>query len=126
MNTQALDWIKKRLNTIATEEPSQLHRLADELREEWGLPADSDMVPFSTSTVSATVEPIEVTVCLVAAGPNKIDTIKLVRTVTTLGLVESKNFVDALPKPLAELVSPEEAKALAAKFEAIGAKVEIR
>ncbi|MGO4210198.1 50S ribosomal protein L7/L12 [Terriglobus sp. 2YAB30_2] len=70
-------------------------------------------------------EKTEFTVILKEAGANKINTIKAVREVTSLGLKEAKDLVDGAPKPLKENVSKDEAAAVAKKFEGIAA-VEIK
>ncbi len=56
----------------------------------------------------------------------KINVIKIVRELTNLGLKEAKELVDSLPKPIKERVSKEEAEAIKAKFEEVGAVVEIQ
>jgi large subunit ribosomal protein L7/L12 len=70
-------------------------------------------------------EKTEFTVILKEAGANKINTIKAVREVTSLGLKEAKDLVDGAPKPLKENVSKEDAAAIAKKFEGVAA-VEIK
>ncbi len=65
-------------------------------------------------------------VMLVSAGDKKIQVIKAVREVTTLGLKEAKDLVDNAPQPIKEGVTKEEAAALKAKFEEQGATVEIK
>jgi len=70
-------------------------------------------------------EKTEFTVILKDAGANKINTIKAVREVTSLGLKEAKDLVDGAPKPLKENVSKEDAAAIAKKFDGI-ATVEIK
>ncbi len=65
-------------------------------------------------------------VVLVSAGDKKIQVIKEVRAVTTLGLKEAKDLVEAAPKPIKEKVSKEEAEELKKKLEAAGAKVEVK
>jgi len=70
-------------------------------------------------------EKTEFTVVLKDAGANKINTIKAVREVTSLGLKEAKDLVDGAPKPLKENVSKEDAAAIAKKFEGV-ATVEIK
>ena len=70
-------------------------------------------------------EKTEVTVILKDAGANKINTIKAVREVTSLGLKEAKDLVDGAPKPLKENVSKEEAETVRKKFEGV-ATVEVK
>jgi large subunit ribosomal protein L7/L12 len=71
-------------------------------------------------------EKTEFTVILTDAGGNKINTIKAVREVTSLGLKEAKDLVESAPKPIKEGVSKDEAATIKKKFEEAGAKVEIK
>jgi len=66
------------------------------------------------------------TVVLASAGANKISVIKEVRTMTSLGLKEAKDLVDAAPKPIKEGVTKEEAEEMKKKLEAVGATVELK
>jgi len=71
-------------------------------------------------------EKTEFTVVLTDVGGNKINVIKAVREVTSLGLKEAKDLVDGAPKPVKEGVSKDEAAAIKKKFEEAGAKVEVK
>ena len=71
-------------------------------------------------------EKTEFTVVLTGAGPNKINVIKAVREVTSLGLKEAKDLVDGAPKPVKEGVSKDEAATIAKKFTDAGATVEVK
>ncbi|HZP02290.1 MAG TPA: 50S ribosomal protein L7/L12 [Terriglobia bacterium] len=71
-------------------------------------------------------EQTEFTVVLTAVGANKINVIKAVREVTSLGLKEAKDLVDGAPKPIKEGVSKEEAEAIKKKFTEAGATVEVK
>ena len=71
-------------------------------------------------------EKTEFTVVLTGAGANKINVIKAVREVTSLGLKEAKDLVDGAPKPVKENVSKEEAETIKKKFTDAGATVEIK
>jgi large subunit ribosomal protein L7/L12 len=75
---------------------------------------------------AAAEEKTEFTVVLTDIGGNKINTIKAVREVTSLGLKEAKDLVESAPKTLKEGVSKDEAAAIKKKFEEAGAKVEIK
>lgn len=75
---------------------------------------------------AAAEEKTEFTVILAATGPNKINVIKAVREVTSLGLKEAKDLVDAAPKPIKEGVSKDEAEAIRKKFTDVGAAVEVK
>ncbi len=71
-------------------------------------------------------EKTEFTVVLTGVGANKINVIKAVREVTSLGLKEAKDLVDGAPKPIKEGVSKEEAETIKKKFTEAGATVEIK
>ncbi len=71
-------------------------------------------------------EKTEFTVVLTAAGANKINVIKAVREVTSLGLKEAKDLVDGAPKPIKEGVNKEEAETIKKKFTEAGATVEVK
>ncbi len=75
---------------------------------------------------AAVEEKTEFTVVLTDVGPNKINVIKAVREVTSLGLKEAKDLVDSAPKPVKEGVPKDEAETIKKKFEAAGAKVEVK
>ena len=68
----------------------------------------------------------EFSVILTAAGANKINVIKVVREVTSLGLKEAKDLVDGAPKPVKEGVNKEEAETIKKKFTEAGATVEVK
>jgi len=74
----------------------------------------------------AAEEKTEFTVILTAAGANKINVIKAVREVTSLGLKEAKDLVDGAPKPVKEGVTKEEAETIKKKFVDAGATVEVK
>src|SRR5262245_3326357 len=71
-------------------------------------------------------EKTEFTVTLTDVGGNKINVIKVVREVTSLGLKEAKDLVESAPKPIKEGVNKDEAATIKKKFEEVGAKVEIK
>ena len=71
-------------------------------------------------------EKTEFTVVLTDVGTNKINVIKVVREVTSLGLKEAKDLVEGAPKPVKEGVNKDEAAAIKKKFEEVGAKVEVK
>src|SRR5689334_24993033 len=75
---------------------------------------------------AAAEEKTEFTVTLTDVGGNKINVIKAVREVTSLGLKEAKDLVESAPKPIKEGVSKDEAASIKKKFEEAGAKVEIK
>jgi len=75
---------------------------------------------------AAVEEKTEFTVTLTEVGGNKINVIKVVREVTSLGLKEAKDLVESAPKAIKEGVPKDEANAIKKKFEDVGAKVEIK
>src|ERR1700758_3608013 len=75
---------------------------------------------------AAAEEKTEFSVVLTEVGANKINVIKAVREVTSLGLKEAKDLVDGAPKPIKEGVNKDEAAAIKKKFEDAGAKVEVK
>jgi large subunit ribosomal protein L7/L12 len=80
----------------------------------------------AAAAAPAVEEKTEFTVVLTGAGPNKINVIKAVREVTSLGLKEAKDLVDGAPKPVKEGVSKEEAETIKKKFTDAGATVEVK
>jgi large subunit ribosomal protein L7/L12 len=80
----------------------------------------------AAAAAPAVEEKTEFNVILTAAGANKINVIKAVREVTSLGLKEAKDLVDGAPKPVKEGVSKEEAATIAKKFTDAGATVEVK
>ena len=80
----------------------------------------------AAAAAPAAEEKTEFNVILVAAGANKINVIKAVREVTSLGLKEAKDLVDGAPKPVKEGVSKEEAETIKKKFVDAGATVEVK
>jgi len=80
----------------------------------------------AAAAAPAVEEKTEFTVVLVSAGANKINVIKAVREVTSLGLKEAKDLVDGAPKPVKEGVSKEEAATIQKKFVDAGATVELK
>jgi large subunit ribosomal protein L7/L12 len=80
----------------------------------------------AAAAAPAAEEKTEFNVILTAAGANKINVIKVVREVTSLGLKEAKDLVDGAPKPIKEGVSKDEAAAIQKKFVDAGASVEVK
>ena len=74
---------------------------------------------------AAAEEKTEFTVTLTEVGTNKINVIKVVREVTSLGLKEAKDLVESAPKPIKEGIPKDEAEAVKKKFEEVGAKVSV-
>ena len=82
--------------------------------------------PAGGAAAAPAEEKTEFTVVLTAAGANKINVIKAVREVTSLGLKEAKDLVDGAPKPIKEGVNKEEAETIKKKFVEAGATVEVK
>jgi large subunit ribosomal protein L7/L12 len=109
-------------------EASQLVKL---LEEKLGVSAAAAAPAAATGGGGAAAAPVaeektEFTVILTGAGPNKINVIKAVREVTSLGLKEAKDLVDGAPKPIKEGVSKDEAATIQKKFTDAGATVEVK
>jgi large subunit ribosomal protein L7/L12 len=109
-------------------EASQLVKLLEEKLGVSAAAAAPVMVAGGGAAASAPAaeEKTEFTVILAAAGSNKINVIKAVREVTSLGLKEAKDLVDGAPKPIKEGVSKEEAETIKKKFTDAGATVEVK
>ena len=103
----------------------EIKDLVDAMKEEFGI--DPSAMAVAAPTASAADEgPKEVSVILTNAGAAKIGVIKVVRTITGLGLKEAKELVDAAPKAIKENIKPEEAKEIADQLIEAGAVVEIK
>lgn len=111
----------------------ELNGLVKDLEERWGVsaaaPVAMGMMPGAAGGGPAAAEEEEKTefdVVLTDVGANKIQVIKAVRELTSLGLKEAKDLVDGAPKPVREGISKEEAQAAKAKLEDAGAKAEVK
>jgi large subunit ribosomal protein L7/L12 len=107
----------------------ELAELVKALEEKFGVSASAPVMAMAPVAAAPAAEEVEekttFDVILVEAS-NKIQALKVVREVTGLGLKEAKDLLDSLPKPIKEGVSKEEAEEIKKKFEAVGAKVEIK
>jgi large subunit ribosomal protein L7/L12 len=106
-------------------------QLVKGIEEAFGVSAAAAAVAAAAPAAGAAAAPAveektEFTVVLTAAGANKINVIKAVREVTSLGLKEAKDLVDGAPKPVKEGVSKDEAEAIRKKFVDAGATVEVK
>ena len=110
----------------------QVAELVKTLEEKWGVSAAAAapvMVAAAggaAAPAAAAEEQTEFAVHLTSAGDKKINVIKVVREVTSLGLKEAKDLVDGAPKVVKEGISKEEAATIKKKFEDVGAQVEIK
>ena len=112
------------LSSLSVIEAAELSKM---LEEKWGVTAQAAAAPAPAAAVAAPAEEKdEFTVVLAAAGDKKINVIKEVRTVTSLGLKEAKDLVEGAPKDLKSGVNKKEAEEIKAKLEAAGAKVELK
>ncbi|NJL28032.1 MAG: 50S ribosomal protein L7/L12 [Thermoanaerobaculia bacterium] len=107
----------------------ELNNLVKALEEHYGVSAAAAVAvaPSGGGEAAAPVEEqTEFTVMLTSFGDKKINVIKVVREVTSLGLKEAKDLVEAAPSPVKEGVSKEEAASIKAKLEEAGAQVELK
>ena len=108
----------------------ELAQLIKDMEEKFGVSAAAAVAvaaPAAAGAAAAKVEEkTEFTVMLTAVGDNKVNVIKAVREVTSLGLKEAKDLVDGAPKPVKEGVSKADAEAVAKKLTDAGAKAEIK
>ena len=116
------------LSSLTVLEAAELAKL---LEEKWGVSAAAAVAVAGPAAAGAAAAPAaeektEFSVVLTAVGANKINVIKVVREVTSLGLKEAKDLVDGAPKNVKENVSKEEAETIKKKFTDAGATVEIK
>jgi large subunit ribosomal protein L7/L12 len=118
------------LDAISNMTVLELSHLIKDLEEKFGVSAAAATVaaaaPAGGGAAAAVEEKTEFTVMLNAAGENKVNVIKAVREVTSLGLKEAKDLVDGAPKPVKEGVSKADAEAVLKKLIDAGAKAEIK
>jgi large subunit ribosomal protein L7/L12 len=123
-----LEKIVDELSSLTILEAAELAKL---LEDKWGVSAAAAVAvaaaPAGGAAAAAPVEEkTEFTVVLAAAGDKKIEVIKEVRAITSLGLKEAKDLVEGAPKPVKEGVTKEEAEKIKAQLEKAGAKVELK
>jgi large subunit ribosomal protein L7/L12 len=110
----------------------ELSQLVKTLESELGVSAAAAMPMMAMpgagggGAAAPAEEKTEFTVTLTEVGGNKINVIKVVREITSLGLKEAKDLVEGAPKPVKEGVTKDEAAAIKKKFEEVGAKVEVK
>ena len=100
--------------------------LSKQLEEKWGVTAAAAVAAAPAAAAAPAEEKSEYTVMLTAAGDKKINVIKEIRAVTTLGLKEAKDLVEGAPKEVKSGVNKKEAEEIKKKLEAAGAKVELK
>jgi len=120
-----LQAIAENLSSLTVMEAAELVKM---LEEKWGVSAAAPVAIAAGATAAApdVEEQTEFEVVLKDVGSKKINVIKAVREVTSLGLKEAKAVVDDAPKTVKEGVTKEEAEEIKKKFEAEGATVEIK
>jgi len=118
------------LEAISNMSVLELSQLIKDMEEKFGVSAAAAVAVAAPAgaggAAPAAEEKTEFTVMLLAAGDNKVNVIKAVREVTSLGLKEAKDLVDGAPKPVKEGVPKADADAVAKKLSDAGAKVEIK
>ena len=123
-----LQKIVEDLSGLTLLEAAQLSKL---LEEKWGVSAASVAVAAAPAAGPSQAAPVaeektEFEVILTGAGEKKIQVIKVVRELTSLGLKEAKDLVEGVPKPVKEGVSKDEAETIKKKLEDVGASAEIK
>ena len=121
-----LEAIAENLSSLTVLEAANLVKV---LEEKWGVSAAAPVAIAAAGAApaaEAAEEQTEFDVVLIEVGAKKINVIKAVREVTSLGLKEAKEVVDSAPKPIKEGVTKDEAAEIKKKFEEQGAKVEIK
>lgn len=118
------------LESIKSMTVLELSEFVKQLQDEFGVtaaaPAAAAPAAGATAAAPAAEEPTSFNVILTGAGDKKINVIKAVREVTSLGLKEAKDLVEGAPQPVKEGLNKEDAAALKAKLEEQGATVEIK
>ena len=120
-----LQKIVDELSTLTVLEAADLAKM---LEEKWGVSAAAPVAMMAAGAAPAAVaeEKTEFNVILTAAGAQKINVIKEVRAITSLGLKEAKDLVEGAPKPVKEGVNKDEAEKIKKQLEAAGATVELK
>jgi large subunit ribosomal protein L7/L12 len=118
------------LDAIGSMTVLELSQLIKDMEDKFGVSAAAAVAVAAPAAggaaAAAAEEKTEFTVMLTAAGENKVNTIKAVREVTSLGLKEAKDLVDGAPKAIKEGINKADAEAIKKKMEEAGAKVEIK
>ena len=124
----ASEKIAAMIETIKELTVLELSELVHAVEEEFGVSAAAAVAVAAPAEAGAAAaeEKTEFDVILAEVGAEKIKVIKVVREITGLGLAEAKAVVDGAPKALKEAISKDDAEAIKAKLEEVGAKVEIK
>lgn len=122
-----LEKIVDQLSELTVMEAAELSKL---LEEKWGVSAAAPVAVAAVAGMAAEAAPAEeqteFEVILTSAGDKKIEVIKEVRAITSLGLKEAKDLVEGAPKTVKDAASKTEAEEIKKKLEAVGAKVELK
>ena len=120
-----LNKIIEDLSSLTVVEAAELSK---QLEEKWGVTAAAAVAaaPAAGGGAAPAEEKSEFTIVLASAGDKKINVIKEIRAVTSLGLKEAKDLVEGAPKEVKAGVNKKEAEEIKAKLEAAGAKVELK
>jgi large subunit ribosomal protein L7/L12 len=122
--------LKKFAEELVNLTVKEVNELAQILKEEYGIEPAAAAIAIAAGPAAAAVEEVEektqFDVILKAAGPNKLQVVKLVKELTSLGLKEAKELVDTAPKPVKESVTKDEAEGLKKTLEEAGAEVEVK
>jgi len=119
-----LNKIIEELSKLTVVEAAELSK---QLEEKWGVTAATAVAaPAAGGAAAPEEEKDEFTIVLSSAGDKKINVIKEIRAITTLGLKEAKDLVESAPKEIKSEVSKKEAEEIKKKLEAAGAKVELK
>ena len=118
-----LNKIIEDLSSLTVVEAAELSK---QLEEKWGVTAAAAVAAAPAAGAAPAEEKSEFTIMLAAAGDKKINVIKEIRAVTSLGLKEAKDLVEGAPKEVKSGVNKKEAEEIKAKLEAAGAKVELK
>ncbi|HKT17538.1 MAG TPA: 50S ribosomal protein L7/L12 [Stellaceae bacterium] len=123
-----LNKLVEELSSLTVIEAAELSK---KLEEKWGVSAAAPVAvaaaaPGGGAAAEAAAEKTEFTVVLAAAGEKKINVIKEVRAITSLGLKEAKDLVEGAPKPVKEGVNKDEAAKIKKQLEEAGATVQIQ
>ena len=100
--------------------------LSKQLEEKWGVTASAAVAAPAAAAAAPVEEKDEFTIVLASAGDKKINVIKEVRAITTLGLKEAKDLVEGAPKEIKSGVNKKDAEEIKKKLEEAGAKVELK
>ena len=116
------------LDAISSMTVLELSEMIKDMEEKFGVSAAAAAVAVAAPAAAAAAveEKTEFDVVLLAAGDNKVNVIKVVRAITSLGLKEAKDLVDGAPKAVKEAVSKADAENFKKQLEEAGAKVEVK